>query len=118
MGIEKRETTRYEFEGEVKIKILFTPSENLKEVEAKIGNVSAGGLFIKTDEPFEEGALADLAFKLPDKLPANTLGLIKWAKPNEGIGIEFFYATEEEKQAIIESLRRAYGQEKQKSAQD
>lgn len=112
MGIDKRESQRYEFQGDVKIKILFTPSESLKEVEGKIVNVSAGGLFIKTNEEFEEGALADLGFKLPDNLPANTLGLIKWTKPKEGIGIEFFYATEEEKQAIIESLRKVYGQER------
>lgn len=112
MSINKREAERFEFEGNVRVKILFTPSEELKEVEAKIGNVSAGGLYIKTDEPLEEGALADLGFKLPDNLPANTLGLVKWSRPGKGVGIEFFYATEEEKKSIIESLRKFYGKEK------
>ncbi|RME03306.1 MAG: hypothetical protein D6805_06995 [Planctomycetota bacterium] len=115
MSEKQRESQRYDFDGEVRVKILFTPSDNLKEVEARIGNVSSGGLFIRTDEEFEEGALADLDFKLPDKLPANTLGLIKWVKPG-GIGIEFFYATEEEKNAIVESLRKCYGKEKSASS--
>ena len=50
------------------------------------------------------GALADLNLQLDGKGLANTLGLIRWLRPGEGAGIEFFYATEEERDALRDYL--------------
>lgn len=97
---EARRSRRFEVEGDVHVKVLFTKSNDLKSVKAKLKNAGLGGLFIETKDLFEEGALADLSMELADGSLANTLGLIRWIKPGKGIGIEFFYGSEEERDAL------------------
>ncbi|MBI4575444.1 MAG: PilZ domain-containing protein [Planctomycetes bacterium] len=106
-GKKPRENERVEISGEVDIKILFTRSEQLREIKAQMKNISAGGLFAQTGEPVEEGALADLRFSVGEPAAgANPLGLVKWVEEGKGLGIEFFYGSEEEKEEIKSALRR------------
>lgn len=97
---EDRRSTRYEVEGDVCLRVLFTRSNDLKEVRGRLVNAGPGGLFIETADAIEPGALADLDLQLDGERLANTLGLVRWVKPGEGAGIEFFYGTDEEKAAI------------------
>ncbi|HVY61283.1 MAG TPA: hypothetical protein VHF22_06495, partial [Planctomycetota bacterium] len=46
------------------------------------------------------GALADLNLRLEGGPLANTLGLIRYVRKGEGAGLEFFYATDEERDAL------------------
>src|SRR5438105_1040365 len=90
-GREDRRQIRYEVEGEVFLKVLFTKTADMKEVRARLRNVCAGGIYIETEETIPMGALADLELKLEGKPLANTLGLVRWFRPGEGVGIEFLY---------------------------
>jgi len=101
---EDRTFDRFEVDGEVVLKVLYTRSSDVKEVRARLKNAGTGGLFIETKEEIPEGALADLDLRLEGAPLANTLGLIRWHKPGEGVGIEFFYATDEERDALQEYL--------------
>ncbi len=106
MSSNRRENQRIEFQGNIKLRVLFTKSNQLKEIDANIVNVSEGGVYIETPEDLEEGALADLKFKLATSLRKNPLGLVKWVKPGKGVGIEFFYSSQEEKEEIKRELDR------------
>jgi hypothetical protein len=101
--LEDRKYERFDVEGEVDLRVIFTKSADVMEVRARLKNVGTGGLYIETKEALPPGALADLNLKLEGKV-ANTLGLIRWLNPGEGAGIEFFYATEEERDALREHL--------------
>lgn len=98
--VDDRREHRYEVEGEVVLKVLFTRSDDVLEVRGRLRNVGSGGLYVETDQEVPPGALADLDLRLEGRPLANTLGLIRWIKPGKGAGVEFFYATEEERVAL------------------
>ena len=108
MGQEQRDAKRIEIEGEVELKILFTRSDELKEVHGQLSNISDGGVYIQTKDPIEEGALADLKFKIdgPGRKTNNPLGLVRWVENGKGVGIEFFYGSEQEKEEIKAALTK------------
>ncbi len=112
--LDDRRQARFEVEGEVRLKVFFTRTDDVKEISARLRNVSPGGIFVETPEEIPPGLLADLDLRLDGAPLANTLGLVRWWKPGEGVGIEFFYGTEEEKEALDRYLaewveRRAGG---------
>jgi hypothetical protein len=98
--VDDRKLERYEVDGEVLLKVIFTKSADMKEVRARLVNAGTSGLYVETKEDLPPNALVDLNLKLDGRPLANTLGLVKWVKPGEGAGIEFFYATEEERDAL------------------
>jgi hypothetical protein len=102
MGLRRddRRFERYSVDGDVELKVLFTRSNDVKAVKARLKNAGTGGLFVETKEEIPLGALADLNLKLEGGPLANTLGLIRYVRPGEGAGIEFFYATDEERDAL------------------
>ncbi len=100
-----RRFERYDVDGEVEVKIIFTKSADVKEVKARLRNAGTGGLYVETQEELPAGALADLNLRLDGRPLANTLGLVRWMRPGEGAGIEFFYATDEERDALDAYLR-------------
>jgi hypothetical protein len=98
--LDDRRATRFEVDGEVRLKVFFTRTDDVREISARLKNVSPGGIFVETTEEIPPGVLADLDLRLEGAPLANTLGLVRWWKPGEGVGIEFFYATEEERDAL------------------
>jgi hypothetical protein len=99
-GREDRRKVRHEVQGEVQVRVLFTKTANLKEVRARLRNFGTGGIYVETSEEIPPGALADLDLKLEGRPLANTLGLVRWYRPGEGVGIEFLYGTDEERDAL------------------
>lgn len=99
-SIDDRRFERYDVDGEVELKVLFTKSHDVKAVKARLKNAGTGGLFVETKEEIPPGALTDLNLRLDGKPLANTLGIVRWYRAGEGAGIEFFYATEEERDAL------------------
>jgi hypothetical protein len=97
---DDRRETRYEVEGEVELKVLFMRSEEMKEVRARLRNFGPGGIYAETEEDIPPGALAELNLKLEGRPLANTMGLVRWLRPGKGVGIEFFYSTDEEREAL------------------
>ena len=105
---EKRYAPRYEVAGECKLKVLYSGKDpkrvKIQTLKARYRNVSEGGLYIETTEPFQEGDLADCTFHLGGKA-TNSLGLIKWQAGGTGVGIEFFHGSEEERNSLRQDLR-------------
>ncbi len=72
-------------------------------------NVSRGGVFVKTDEPFDPGRRLLVEIKLPTGQPLEAIGRVAWVKrtvsadPREnvsGVGIEFLGAASEHFEAL------------------
>jgi len=73
------------------------------------GNVSRGGIFIRTPEPLAPGRRVLLEVSLPDGTPLEATGRVAWARrvlapPGEhaeaGVGIEFLGAAAEGLEAL------------------
>ncbi len=72
-------------------------------------NVSRGGVFVKTAEPFDPGRRLLVEIKLPTGQPLEAIGRVAWVKRNvsanprenvSGVGIEFLGAASEHFEAL------------------
>ena len=97
---DDRRHERYEASGEVELRIVYTHTTDVTAVRARLVNAGKGGLFLETEAEIPPGVLADLDVRLEGIELSNTLGLVRWTKPGAGVGVEFFYATDEEKTAL------------------
>ncbi|RME76155.1 MAG: PilZ domain-containing protein [Planctomycetota bacterium] len=97
---DDRQHERYAADGEVVLRVLLTRSDDIASIRARVRDVGLGGIYIETDADIPPGALADLELRLDGRCLANTLGLVRWLQPGKGAGIEFFYTTEQERDAL------------------
>jgi len=83
-------------------------------------NVSRGGVFVKTAEPFDPGRRLLIEIKLPTGQPLEAIGRVAWVKravsanPREnvsGVGIEFLGAASEHFEALEAYINRRTGVE-------
>ncbi|MCZ6688196.1 MAG: PilZ domain-containing protein [Planctomycetota bacterium] len=106
---EKRFCPRYEVEGECDVKILYTGSDpknmQVRILKAQIKNASVGGLYLEMKEPLREGDLTDCKFQVGPVENSSSLGLVKWNDAGKGMGIEFFYGSEEERDRLQRNVR-------------
>jgi Tfp pilus assembly protein PilZ len=81
-------------------------------------NVSRGGLFVKTAEPFDTGRRLLVEIKLPTGQPLEAIGRVAWVKktvsgnPAEdlsGVGIEFLGAASEHFEALESYINHRTG---------
>ncbi len=81
-------------------------------------NVSRGGVFVKTAEPFDLGRRLLLEIKLPTGQPLEAIGRVAWVKrtvsgnPAEnvaGVGIEFLGAASEHFEALESYINHRTG---------
>jgi hypothetical protein len=97
---DDRRHERFEAVGQVELRIVYTQAADVRAVKARLHDLGMGGLMAETSEEVPPGVLADLDIRLEGKELQNTLGLVRWSAPGRGVGIEFFYATDEEKAAL------------------
>lgn len=97
---DDRRHVRHDASGVVDLRIILTHAPDVRQVRARLRNAGRGGLYVETAEEIPPGVLADLDIRLEGEALANTLGLVRWCKPGDGVGIEFFYATDDEKVAL------------------
>lgn len=104
-----RESERFEVDGDVTLRVYLTRTDDVCEVHATLVNAGMGGLLIRTDAASGElpvGALADLEIQLDGAPLQHVLGLVRWVDDGrKDAGIEFFYSTDEERDALEYSLR-------------
>jgi hypothetical protein len=110
---EKRCDPRFRVSGECAMKVLFSRRDpraiRTRKVRAQVKNVSQGGVCLVTREPFQEGDLADCVISLGDGASASSLGLVKWHTPGRGVGIEFFYGSDAERDFVRTEVKDALG---------
>lgn len=83
---------------------------------AYITDMSAFGIFIRTNNPEPPGTRLNLRFKLPDeKAPLNLEGEVIWINPyrpgdfdniNPGMGVKFIDLTVEVKERLLDLIRK------------
>ncbi len=75
-------------------------------VYAQVGNVSEGGLFLRTPVPFPPGTEARLRFELPEQSGAHEVAaVVVWAMAEQGVGLRF----EAPGEAVVSGIRRYVG---------
>lgn len=74
-------------------------------------NLSRNGIFIHTLDPLPAGTYVNIQFLLPDDTPIRTRGMVIWVNTDEddedvGMGIKFMGLAEEERDRILNSLKK------------
>jgi len=79
---------------------------------ASITNISAMGIFIRTDEPLPVGTPMDLAFAPPGHSPFRLHGRVAWVNPlrpngdnpNPGMGVRFTELSSEARERLVDVI--------------
>lgn len=77
---------------------------------ASIANISAMGIFIRTEKPLTVGTEMDLSFEPPGHEPFRLRGQVAWINPvradgdnpNPGMGIRFLELTPEDRERLVD----------------
>ena len=71
--------------------------------------ISVGGMYIKTQEPYPVGGVLDLQFKLSktDASPINVQGCVLYSHKHAGFGLGFLNLKPEDYQKIEEFIEQA-----------
>lgn len=81
MGEEKRQDERFPF-------VLKVEYANRRQVADATENLSRGGLFIQTEQPWQVGDIVPLALSFPGLLdPIEIVGRVTWIRPALGSGV-------------------------------
>ena len=67
--------------------------EKVKSIEAFVGDLGQGGVFIEMEDPPPRGTILEIEFDLPEtKKHVKTLGIVRWSAPDgdpPGVGVRF-----------------------------
>jgi type IV pilus assembly protein PilZ len=104
---ERRAADRYEVTWSVDCE---TPDTFLY---ASITNISALGIFVRTNDPLPIGTRMTLRFAPPGEEPFALHGLVQWVNPfriggdnpNPGMGIQFAELTGNDRERLIEIIK-------------
>jgi len=80
---------------------------------ASIANISAMGIFIKTEKPLAPGTEVDLSFAPPKEEPFRMRGVVAWVNPirpngdnpNPGMGVRFTELSQEARERLVDVIR-------------
>lgn len=107
--MEKRRFRRFDTNFLVRIKTIPVSDTELKNIEARMNNISLGGVFISTPYPFSVGSIVKLSFTLPGN---NNLieaeGIVRWISNNinnPGMGIEFLNISFTDRESISDYIK-------------
>ncbi|RME22108.1 MAG: PilZ domain-containing protein, partial [Deltaproteobacteria bacterium] len=111
-GGGKRRHKRVELFSKVKVRA------GESEQELLAGNVSAGGIFLRSNRPLEPGQQVSLEIDMGGTPVTVDVGEVKWAKPFEpvsvdgsipGMGVEFKQMSEQARRRIESFIEEALG---------
>jgi type IV pilus assembly protein PilZ len=80
---------------------------------ASIANISAMGIFIRTEKPLDVGTPIDLSFAPPGHEPFRLRGQVAWVNPlrsngdnpNPGMGVRFTELSKESRERLVDVIR-------------
>jgi hypothetical protein len=72
---------------------------------SRIGNLSAGGVFLETKKPRAIGTITSLAFLVPEG-QIRVEAVVRHAKPGQGLGLKFTALTEQDRPHLAALMRR------------
>lgn len=96
------------------------PEENSKDIRLKVvyrsttnflndytANISIGGCFLSTQQPFKMGETIELALILPSARSINATAVVQWTSTDPefpGVGVRFTVLSERDKNLIVQLL--------------
>ena len=76
--------------------------------------IGIGGLFIRTSAPPARQSMVQMLVEAPQG-EVRARGIVRWAAPKKGMGIEFIAMTQEDRGRLLRYLRRLSGPESSSS---
>lgn len=108
-GVVSADSRRYDFEAPLAI---ILPLASHPTARSFTVNLSAGGMYIKTKEPFAVSTSFDFHLELPGDERVDGIALVRWVKPfsNQeypaGMGVEFVHISSQDQNRIRAYLKR------------
>ena len=97
--LERRRFERAPIQAQVEYE-LTNASSGPGRVRRNMANISAGGLFINTEEPLRAGTRMVVRFELPNKHRVIAVSRVCYARKGRGLGVEFLNLDEEDRDEI------------------
>ena len=101
MSIDKRQHER----RDIQIKVVYRSITNF--LDDYTANISIGGCFLSTHQPFEMGETIELALILPTGQSINATGVVRWTSHDPsfpGVGVQFTVLSDRDKRLIQQIL--------------
>ena len=86
---------------EIRLKVVYRSTTNF--VNDYTANISIGGCFLSTQQPFSMGETVELAMILPTGQNINATGIVRWVSNDgqfPGVGVQFTLLSERDKRMI------------------
>ncbi|MCI0486849.1 MAG: PilZ domain-containing protein [Blastocatellia bacterium] len=97
--LERRRFERAPITAQVEYE-LTNSSSGPSRVRKNMANISAGGMFISTEEPIRAGARMVVRFELPNKHRVIAVSRVCYTRKGQGLGVEFLNLDEEDREEI------------------
>lgn len=97
MSIDKRQHKR----KDIQLKVVYRSITNF--LDDYTANISIGGCFLSTQQPFSMGETVELAMVLPTGQNINATGIVRWVSNDgqfPGVGVQFTLLSERDKRMI------------------
>ena len=97
MSIDKRQHERRDSQ----LKVVYRSITNF--LDDYTANISIGGCFLSTQQPFSMGETVELAMVLPTGQNINATGIVRWVSNDgqfPGVGVQFTLLSERDKRMI------------------
>ena len=97
MSIDKRQFER----KDIQLRVVYRSITNF--LDDYTANISIGGCFLSTQQPFSMGETVELAMILPTGQSINTTGVVRWVSTDTkfpGVGVQFTVLSNRDKRLI------------------
>ena len=97
------DNVNYHEEGskEIRLKVVYRSTTNF--LNDYTANISIGGCFLSTQQPFEIGETIELALILPTGQSINATGIVRWISNDgefPGVGVQFTLLSDKDRRMI------------------
>ena len=97
MSIDKRQHER----RDIQLKVVYRTITNF--LDDYTANISIGGCFLSTQQPFSMGEAIELALILPTGQSVNATGIVRWVSNDgefSGVGVQFTVLSDRDRRMI------------------
>ena len=103
MSIDKRQHERHD----IQLKVVYRSITNF--LDDYTANISIGGCFLSTQQPFKMSETIEIALVLPTGQSINATGVVRWISMDTafpGVGVQFTVLSDRDKRLIERLLSK------------
>lgn len=96
-----------EHSKDIRLKVVYRSTTNF--LNDYTANISIGGCFLSTQQPFKMGETIELALVLPTGQSINATGVVRWIATDSafpGVGVQFTVLSDRDKRLIERLLSK------------